>query len=125
MFFCSECGEYFSDENMAAFECKECADWLNQDWVDFDDTPTLLVRYNDGGVVCSYKEFTAIIMDYDLPHYAPYKWLKKQLDSNSLLYGLHLDPYREYAYNIDDLVDMILTKNICIDIGDELEPVIR
>lgn len=108
MFFCSECGKYFMDGDMGPFYCNECTDWINQAWVEEDDTPSLLVRFADGNVVCAYKEVSAVIKDYDLPNYAPYDWLKQQIDTNELLSGFHLDPSREYAFQLDGLVDAIL-----------------
>lgn len=93
---------------MGAFYCNDCTDWLNQDWIDFDETPSLLVRFGDGGVVCSYKTYSATIKDFDLPNYAPYAWLKQQIESNELLSGFNLDPNREYAFQLDGLVDAIL-----------------
>lgn len=108
MYFCSECGKYFMDDDMGPFYCNECTDWINQAWVEEDDTPSLLVRFADGNVVCAYKEVSAVIKDYDLPNYAPYDWLKQQIDTNELLSGFHLDPSREYAFQLDGLVDAIL-----------------
>lgn len=112
MFFCSECGMFFDDANMGPFYCNECTDWINQDWIDHDATPSLLVRFGDGGVVCTYKDLSTIIKDYDLPNYAPYAWLQQQIESNELLSGFHLDPNREYAFQVDGLVDAILIDNL-------------
>jgi hypothetical protein len=70
------------------------------------------VRFGDGGVVCTYKDLSTIIKDYDLPNYAPYSWLKQQIESNEMLSGFHLDPNREYAFQVDGLVDAILIDNL-------------
>ncbi len=107
MKFCITCCRMYTGDELY---CAECTDWINQDWIDdvYDPNPVLLCRFSDGGVVCAYQNLCAIILDEDLPNYCPYDWLANQLEHNTMLNGIRLDPNREYAFQIDGLVDAIL-----------------
>ena len=92
------------------FACDETADWINQDWMEdhYDPNPVLLCRFSDGKVVCAYQSVCAMLPEDDLPNYCPYEWLRNQMQYNTLLNGMKLDEHREYAFDIDGLVDAIL-----------------
>ena len=130
LLYCPHCQRLIMDDLL----CTECDDWINADWI--DGTPSLLARFNDGGVVCSYKDVTAIIKDTELPNLVPYNWLKEQVDTNPLLSGMPLNRNRQYALDIDGLIDAILLDVLdrdkaassffdCINLDEDFYPVIR
>lgn len=102
------------------FACDEPTDWINQDWIEdlHDPNPVLLCRFSDGMVACAYQNVCALLPEDDLPCYCPYDWLQNQMRHNTLLNGMKLDENREYAFQIDGLVDAILldalSKEACV-----------